>query len=232
MTVVAFLPCRAGSQRVPHKNTRPFGNHQDGLISIKLEQLIACDNIDEIVLSTNDEAVLTIGRKWLDRAGGRLRIDQRPEHLCTSATSTDEVINYVPTIIAQGDVLWTHVTSPFFDTNDYADAISAYRAAQSVGRHDSLMGVTSLHSFIWNEDGPIGYDRSIEKWPRTQTLKPLFEVNSAIFLAPIEIYRTMSDRIGKFPLLHDVGKAKTIDIDWEEDFEIAETLWNRRAAKR
>jgi CMP-N-acetylneuraminic acid synthetase len=32
--------------------------------------------------------------------------------------------------------------------------------------------------------------------------------------------------------LHDVGKAKTIDIDWEEDFEIAETLWNRRTAKR
>lgn len=232
MTIVAFLPCRAGSQRVPHKNTRPFGNHQDGLVGIKLEQLVACREIDEIILSTNDEAVLAIGEKWLDRAGGRLRIDRRPDRLCASSTSTDEVIAYVPTIIDHGDVLWTHVTSPFFDTGDYADAIAAYRAGLAAGTYDSLMGVTSLHSFIWNEDGPIAYDRDVEKWPRTQTLKPLFEVNSAIFLAPIEIYRTMGDRIGKRPLLHDVGKAKTIDIDWEEDFEIAQTLWNRRIANR
>lgn len=232
MTIVAFLPCRAGSQRVPHKNTRQFGDQADGLVGIKLKQLVACESIDEIVLSTNDEAVLAIGRQWIDRANGRLRIDHRPEHLCSSSTSTDEVIGYVPTIIDNADILWTHVTSPFFGTDDYADAIAAYRAAQQDGTHDSLMGVTKLHSFIWNEDGPIGYDRNVEKWPRTQTLKPLFEVNSAIFMAPVEIYRTQGDRIGKSPLLHDVGKAKTIDIDWEEDFEIAQTLWKVHAASR
>ena len=66
MTIVAFLPCRAGSQRVPHKNTRRFGDHEDGLVGIKLEQLVACESIDEIVLSTNDEAVLAIGHQWID----------------------------------------------------------------------------------------------------------------------------------------------------------------------
>ncbi len=231
MSMIAFLPCRAGSQRVPLKNTRAFGDRPDGLVGIKLQQLVACDHIDEIVLSTNDEAVLTIGEQWIGRAGGRLRIDRRPDHLCASSTSTDEVIAYVPTIIPEGDILWTHVTSPFFDSADYAQAIDLYRAARASGAHDSLMGVTKMHGFIWNENGPITYDRAVEKWPRTQTLKPLFEVNSAIFIAPTDVYREQGDRIGRTPLLHDVGKAKTVDIDWEEDFEIAQALWNMRVAR-
>ncbi|MDB5687655.1 MAG: acylneuraminate cytidylyltransferase, partial [Rhizorhabdus sp.] len=208
-----------------------FGDRPDGLVGIKLQQLVACKRIDEIVLSTNDEAVIAIGEQWLDRAEGRLRIDRRPDHLCASSTSTDEVIAYVPTIIPEGDVVWTHVTSPFFDSDDYVDAIDIYEAALNAGTHDSLMGVTKMHGFIWNDQGPITYDRAVEKWPRTQTLTPLFEVNSAIFIAPISVYKDQADRIGQTPLLHDVGKAKTVDIDWEEDFEIAQSLWNMRAAK-
>jgi CMP-N-acetylneuraminic acid synthetase len=230
MTITAFLPCRAGSQRVPFKNTRPFADRADGLVGIKLEQLVACDAIDEIVLSTNDEAVIAIGERWVERAGGRMRIDRRPDHLCDSSTSTDAVIGYVPSIIAEGDILWTHVTSPFFDAGDYADAILRYREGLASGDYDSLMGVTGIHGFIWNEAGPITYDRAVEKWPRTQTIKPLFEINSSIFIAPIEVYRDQGDRVGQRPILHDIGKAKTVDIDWPEDFDIAEMLWKIRTA--
>ena len=34
--VHVFLPCRAGSQRVPGKNTRPFGDLPGGLTELKL----------------------------------------------------------------------------------------------------------------------------------------------------------------------------------------------------
>ena len=37
--VVVFLPCRAGSTRVPEKNTRPFAGHGGGLLGVKLDQL-------------------------------------------------------------------------------------------------------------------------------------------------------------------------------------------------
>jgi CMP-N-acetylneuraminic acid synthetase len=228
MTIVAFLPCRAGSQRVPRKNTRRFADREDGLLGIKLTQLIACRAIDEIVLSTNDPAVVEVGERFLPRAGGRMRIDHRPDHLCSSSTSTDEVCAYVPTIIAEGDVLWTHVTSPFYGAEDYAEAIEAYRTALADGTADSLMGVTTIHSFLWDAKGPINYDRAREKWPRTQTLTPLFEVNSAIFIASTGVYRLHQDRIGARPLLHAISKMKTVDIDWEEDFAIAENLWRQR----
>lgn len=230
MPVTAFLPCRAGSQRVPHKNTRSFANRSDGLLGIKLEQLLCCTAIDRVVLSTNDKVVIDIARPWLERARGRLQIDQRPDHLCSSSTRTDDVVTYVPSIILEGDVVWTHVTSPFFDAEDYAAAIAAYRAALIAGTHDSLLGVTELRTFIWNSAGkPVNYDRTYEKWPRTQTLEPLYEVNSAIFIAPIAVYQDRDDRIGERPLVYSIPKNKTVDVDWEEDFTIAAELWRIRS---
>ncbi len=225
--LTAFLPCRAGSQRVPHKNTRPFADEAEGLLGIKLRQLIACPEIDAIVLSTNDPEVVGIAEPYAT-SESRLTIEARPDRLCSSATSTDEVIAYVPEIIPEGDVLWTHVTSPFYDAADYSEAIGTYRAARAAGTHDSLMGVTELHAFLWSDEAPVNYDRAVERWPRTQTLDPLYEVNSAIFIAPIETYRALGDRIGERPLLHVIPKPRTVDIDWEEDFTIAAELWRLR----
>jgi CMP-N-acetylneuraminic acid synthetase len=229
--ITAFLPCRSGSQRVPFKNTRPFAGNSEGLVGIKLDQLIQSPLIDEIVLSTNDPVVIAVGETRLEAAKGRMRIDNRPDHLCSSATLTDEVIAYVPTIITEGTVLWTHVTSPFFDGEDYSIALKAYHDALAAGTHDSLAGATRIQNFLWNENGPVNYDRKVEKWPRTQTFEPLFEINSSIFIAPIEIYRDQADRIGDRPVLYEVSKEKTVDIDWPDDFVIAELLWQARDQK-
>jgi CMP-N-acetylneuraminic acid synthetase len=230
--LTVFLPCRAGSQRVPRKNTRPFAGEADGLLGIKLRQLIACAGVDRVLVSTNDPEVRDIALRYVERSDGRLALDDRPDELCSSATSTDEVIRYVPSVIDTGDVLWTHVTSPFYDERDYEAAIDAYRTVLAAGEHDSLMGVTALRSFIWDEHGPLNYDRDVEKWPRTQTLTPLYEVNSAIFLAPVAVYRELGDRIGRRPALHVIPSDRTVDIDWQEDFAFAAQLWRNRGADR
>lgn len=225
MTVTAFLPCRAGSERVPNKNTRAFAGEPDGLLGIKLDQLLATRGIDRILLSSNDPQVIAIGEKrGAGRPGSRLDIDLRPDILCSSSTSTDAVIAHVPTVIPAGDVLWTHVTSPFFTACDYDAAISSYRSAKDEG-FDSLMGVSRLSTFLWNGEGPVNYDREQVKWPRTQTLAPLWEVNSTIFLAPIDVYRQFGDRIGKRPKLYEVEHKSAVDVDWPEDFDLAERLW-------
>ena len=53
-----FLPMRAGSERIPKKNTKTFSGIKGGLCRIKLEQLIQCKLIDSILVSTNDLEVL------------------------------------------------------------------------------------------------------------------------------------------------------------------------------
>ena len=87
------------------------------------------------------------------------------------------------------------------------------------------MTVTKLNKFIWNDSEPINYDRNLEKWPRTQTINTLWEVNSGVFLAPNTIYHKNMDRIGDKPYLFQLSDEIAFDIDWLPDFKIAEALY-------
>lgn len=220
MSINVFLPCRKGSQRVPKKNIKEFAGFKNGLIEIKLKQLLECKKIDKIYLSTNDEEILTYAQSLNQN---RIVLHKRAEYLSSSETSTDELVSHVLELIPDDDILWTHVTSPFLNANVYDDIISKYEEVKIQG-FDSLMTTNLIQGFLWNKEGPINYDRTKEKWPRTQTIEPLHEINSAVFLANAEIYRTLSDRIGTNPFLYELDKIKGFDIDWEDDFKIAEAI--------
>jgi CMP-N-acetylneuraminic acid synthetase len=219
-SITAFLPCRKGSERVPRKNIRPFGPFDHGLVEIKIRHLLACTAIDQVVLSTNDDEIIEYAQSL---NAPRLTIHRRAEHLSSSATSTDDLVGHARDLVISGHILWTHVTSPFLTADLYDQIITAYRHALTEG-YDSLMTTTLLQAFLWNEDGPLTYDRSVEKWPRTQTITPVHEVNSAVFLAPTEVYSRHHDRIGTRPRFYPLNRLKAFDIDWEEDFVIAEQM--------
>lgn len=220
--ITAFLPCRAGSERVPHKNTKRFSGVDGGLVSIKLRQLINVRLIDNIVLSTNDEVVIEIANRL---KSSKIIIDRRPEYLALSSTSTDELINYVPNVIKEGHVLWTHVTSPFIGKETYEKAILEYTKNLDEGSYDSLMTVNKIQTFLWDKRGSVNYNRNIEKWPRTQTLQELFEINSGMFITSVDNYLKLKDRIGNTPFLFETKGYMSFDIDWPEDFEIAEMIY-------
>lgn len=218
---IVFLPCRKGSQRVPNKNTRPFADIEGGLLRIKLAQLLACKSIDKIYLSSDDEVVLNIGREMHDE---RIIIDRRPDHLCQSSTSTDDLVRYVPELIKEdATIMWTHVTSPFLKAETYDDMLETYYA--HINEFDSLMSVNELRTFIWNKEGAVNYDRAVEKWPRTQTLEPWYEINSGAFIADRAIYEQLHDRVGKHVFPYPTSKLESFDIDWPEDFEMAEIMY-------
>ena len=219
--ITAFLPCRLGSQRVPDKNIRDFSGIKGGLLKIKLDQLCKTERIETIIVSSNDPRVLEFSSKFKD---SRVIIDERPDSLGSNTTTTDELIKYVPSIIPEGDVLWTHVTSPFLNEKDYEKIIDSYLYNLNKG-YDSLMTVLKIQGFIWDKSKPISYDRKKLKWPMTQNIEPFFEVDSGVFLSSIDSYKKFSDRIGITPFLYEQEKGKSIDIDWPEDFVFAEKLW-------
>ena len=223
--ITAFLPCRKGSQRIPNKNLRPFAQYEFGLLQIKIKQLARCALIKEIIVSTNDDNVKAAVLIFKDEFEGvNINIDDRPEYLGTSDTSTDEVIAYVSEKFDFEHLLWTHVTSPFVDAEDYVKCIECYFNALGHG-YDSLMTVQTIKGFIWNHVQPINYDKFSEKWPRTQTLSPLFEVDSAAFIASKAVYKIHNDRIGLKPFLLDLQKEVNIDIDWPQQFDLAECIF-------
>ena len=219
-SVNVFLPMRAGSERVPKKNTKSFAGMKGGLCKIKLQQLIASEFIKTIFVSTNDADVMQISSGFRSR---KIKVISRPDELASSLSSTDDLIRYVPEIMPDGHILWTHVTSPFIGPDVYDQTIETY--LQNLDRFDSLMTVTKLQKFIWKDNAPVNYDRSVEKWPRTQTIDPLWEVNSGVFIASKAIYENKLDRIGDKPYLYELNDEIAFDIDWLTDFRMAEAMY-------
>jgi CMP-N-acetylneuraminic acid synthetase len=215
-----FLPCRAGSQRVKKKNTRPFGGNKKGLLGRKLIQLIKCDLIDEVTVSTNDPEVVEIA---LSMACNSIVIDDRPEHLCGNDATTDQLIKYASTLFSNEHFLWTHVTCPFFDEKCYKAAIDKYFQCLTENTHDSLMGVKKIQTFLWDDRGAL-FDRSRTKWPFTQSISPIYEVDSTVFIINSELSKAMSDRIGNNPFMFENNDIDSFDIDCLDQFHSADKL--------
>lgn len=221
-----FLPVRKGSERVKDKNTIPFAGIEGGILHLKLTQLLEVPEIN-IVLSTNDEKSIEIA---LSFNNDRIKIIERPKYLCLSSTIVEDFINYIPTIVNAEHIFWVHATSPFVDSFTYKNALDTYWANVLFNKeNDSLLSVTKFQQFLWDKEEKklINYDRSIVKWPRTQDLKPLYEINHAFYINSRENYLKYNDRIGLDPYLFELDKIKSFDIDWEDDFFLAEEMYKK-----
>jgi N-acylneuraminate cytidylyltransferase len=226
MRLSIILPIRKGSQRVKNKNIRPFSKDEKSLTELKITELLKIRNVDEIVITSNyEEAIEQI--EAIAKNDPRVKIDRRPEHLCTSTTIVKELIEYMPTITKGEHILWLHVTSPFVKAQDYEKAIEKYFEALKNG-YDSIMSVTEIKQFLWSdkEKKIINAPKSDNKWIQTQDLESLYEINHAFYINSRKNYLETSDRIGKNPYLAILKGSKNIDIDWEEDFILAQKIYN------
>lgn len=221
--IIVVIPARAGSERVKHKNTRPFAGFGGGLLELKLRQLSRVTEIDKIIVSSNDLEVLAYSETFSRQTDTRVLPLSRPDALGRSSTPMSKFIDYVSTLETDGIMMMTHVTHPFVTSDVINEFITAWKKAASEG-YDSLMTVTRLHKFIWDECGPYNYDETVERWPRSQDIKPLFEVNHAAYIIPFKIMRETGDRVGKNPYLHPIDEAVAMDIDWEEQFLLLNDL--------
>lgn len=227
-----FLPTRKGSERVINKNTRTFAGIEGGILRVKLEQLLAVERIKNIIVSTNDEATIQIAESFNN---SRIKVVERPEFLCLSSTVIQDFINYIPTIIDAEHIFWVHTTSPFADTKVLNDALDIYEEKVIKAKaFDSLLSVSKIQQFLWSEkeNKCVNHDRTKVLWPRTQDLEPLYEINHAFYINSKENYLRIHDRIGVKPYLFELDKIHSLDIDWGDDFALAEIVYNYLYGKK
>ena len=88
------------------------------------------------------------------------------------------------------------------------------------------MSVTPFQNFLWKrKENDLINRRGEERWPKTQDLETLYEINSAIFITPRKVYEQNLDRVGENPYLFEMNKLESLDVDWEDDFKIAEAVY-------
>jgi len=229
MKINVFLPCKENSVRVKNKNKRVFANVRFGLIKIKLNQLKNAKLINNIYLSTNDKKII----KYAESINSKKIIihTRKDANLSKNTTMTQRLISHAAEIIPNGHILWTHVTSPFVNSKIYDEVIRKYKQVLKKN-YDSLMTVTKLKGFIWNDRESINYNYKKTKWPRTQDIKPLNKINSAIFINSKENFIKYSNRLGKKPFMFELKKYYGLDIDDIEDFYLSEFLFKNKKKYR
>ena len=212
-TLTALVPCRKGSTRLGFdKQLSNFAGTT--LLDIKVDQLIKSKHIDSIILSTDDYNIF-------DRyKNKKVEVYERDPKLL-KINDADSIVDVCLQHIEKGDVLITFCTTPFFYNYDLA--IEKYYEEDC----DSLLTAKKVGSFLIDEKNKIvNCDRKKEKWPRTQDLPKWYELDSCIEpIMSIELMKSLHDRIGHKPYLYATDSIESIDIDYKEEWDLAERLW-------
>jgi len=214
--IVALVPMRHDSERVPGKNYRPLGGRP--LFHHIVAALGSCPEVDEIVIDTDSERI----RADAAVSFPDVRVLERPEHLRAGTVPMNDVLLHDVSQVAADLYLQTHSTNPLLRSATISAAIRRFLDLRD--QHDSLFGVTRLQTRLWSADGrPINHDPAVLL--RTQDLEPVFEENSCIYLFTAALLRGRGTRIGARPLLYEIPRDEAWDIDEEIDFEVVAALF-------
>ncbi len=221
--IVALVPMRHHSERVPEKNFRLMAGKP--LFTHILETLHACPEISQIVVDTDSPVIVSgIAERFPDV----LLID-RPEHLRADDVPMNAVLLHDISQCEAEIYLQTHCTNPLLRAETISQAIAAFRRGRP--EYDSLFSVTRLQTRLWDVDGnPVNHDPSILL--RTQDLTPVYEENSCIYIFQRSIFVDRKNRIGHKPILFEIEGEEALDIDKELDFLIADRLMQERLRKQ
>lgn len=212
MKVVAIVPIKLNSQRLPQKNIKCFTNGKPLCFYI-LKTLLKVHGIDEVyVYCSNPEIQKFIpeGVKYLKRS----------EKLDMDTTKMNEVLKSFAKDVPADVYVMTHTTAPFITTQSLTKGLDAVLSL----KYDSAFAAKKLQDFLWKDGVPFNYE--LNNIPRTQDLEILYEETSGFYIYNSDVMTTFNRRIGERPFVVEVGEIEGIDIDEPEDFAIADAIYN------
>jgi len=214
--VVALVPMKGHSERVPEKNIREFAGQP--LLFYILKALSNSKYIKDIYVNTDSDKISELINKLFPK----VNILLRPEENRGDYISMNKVIAYDISQIENEYFLQTHSTNPLLKTSTIDTAIEKYFASLDI--NDSLMSVTRLQTRLYDHNGKaINHDPN--KLLRTQDLNPVYEENSNLYIFSKKSFESNNgNRTGKNPLLFEIDKIESTDIDTPNDFKLAEIL--------
>lgn len=213
MNIKALIAVRSGSERVANKNLRPFA--ESNLLEIKIKQLNSIEELDGIVVNSNDDRMLEIA----DRLGAKAV--KRDPYFATSSVSMSDVYQNMAENFDADVVMYANVTNPLVRTESYVNGIKRFQEIND--KFDSLNSAHLIKEFMFLDNKPINYD--LLHQPRSQDLPNIYALNFAFSILTKENMVKYKNVIGHSPYMYELSEVESVDIDTEFDFKIAEFLY-------
>jgi N-acylneuraminate cytidylyltransferase len=216
--ISVIIPVREGSSRVRDKIYLPFGEDQN-LVEWKVSQLLQVHRPDRIFLSSNAPRVGKIAEDM------GVMFLPRSEYLCNGhKASFSEVITGIVADIPTPYFAWVTVVVPLMRPAEYLEGFESFLERVVQRRtHDSLVTVNNLKDYLWGADAPLNY-RADRHHTISQELPDLFRVTNGLYMRSRDETLREGYFLGSRPYMHTVGKLSGIDIDEQEDYDMALSL--------
>ena len=228
--ILGLIIARGGSKGIPGKNIKDLAGKP--LIAYTIEAALQSEYIDRVVVSTDDEEIARVSREY----GAEIPFMRPAEYARDDTSSVDTVLHalkwlknnekYKPDLF-----LLLQPTSPLRDESDIDNSIKKLLEHKEA---DSLKSVCKAEeSPYWMKKiDEQGYLKPfIEKESeiyRRQDLPDIYVSNGAIYLIQYDAFlNNKSFKTDKtIPFIMD--NKKSVDIDLDYDWLIAECLIKRR----
>ena len=209
MKVVAFVPAKGTSERIPNKNLAILDGEY--LFKRKLRQLLECPNIDEVILDTDSDELAALA------ADLPIRRLKRPVELAANSTDGHELFAWECSQVSADIYIQALCTAPFINADTIERAIAALVESSS---HDSLVAVSHTKQYTW-KDGEPEYGRG--RIPNSVDLPQITLEAMSLYAVRSSVLPTRK-RFGSSPLLFQLNPTEDIDVNWPEDLQLAETI--------
>lgn len=225
MKILAIIPARGGSRRLPGKNIKRL--HGKPLLQWAIESVSGVKDINRVIVSTDCPEIAEIAEK----SGAEVPFI-RPAELASSTSPSVDVIKHALQFYeAQGEhfdyVLLLQPTSPIRNAQHTQGAIELLKEKHA----DAVVSVCECdHSPLWSNTLPD--DQSMESFirpelknTRSQDLPDYFRLNGAIYITKVSrFFEENSLLLSSNIYAYIMDGESSVDIDHELDFLLAETI--------
>ena len=216
LRVLAVVPARGGSDRVPYLNIKRLGDRP--LLAHTLDAARQAETVDRVVVSTDDPRVAEVAREW-----GAEAPFLRPAELAGDIPSLKPVIVHAVRELEQAGeradvVVVLQATTPFREASAVDQAVTRLLE----GGFDSVVSVTEDRTLNWRDEGgrlvPL-----FAREGRRDEQPPLYKENGAV----VALRRAVLDgptRFGEAIGYLVLDKRAAFTVHDLEDFWMAERL--------
>ena len=217
MKITAIVPVKGSSERVKNKNIRKFSN--TNLLALKLTHLKKVNNLDEIVVSSENKEILD----YVDSQG--FKTHKRDKYYSTSQVPMSEVYRYLAAELGSDVIAWINITNPLAETKFYEEAIACYKNLDHI-KYDCLLSACEIKENFFYKNKPINFKPF--PWPRSQDLNPLYSLSFVINLLTKEQMIKWGSCVGNRPYFFIKDKLSSWDIDDMIDFKFCEFIYSKK----
>lgn len=213
MKTVVLIPIKLNNERVPNKNIKMFSDGTP-LITFIQRACLKSKYIDEIYVYCSDESI----SNYLEDGVIFLK---RPKYLNENNINSNDIINEFIKVIDADIYVEAHATGPFTTSKSIDECIENVKS----GSFDSAFMVREIKEFLWADNKPMNFN--IKKFPRTQDLDSVYIESPGAYVFNKETFLKYKRRVGENPYLKVVDEIESRDIDYPQDFEIADAIYTK-----